>query len=56
MKWLRIHKVLLQSTCSPIKEAAIVAAISAVTNYSLPMMKHTSAVLLGRQQLSTPSS
>ncbi|CDJ39012.1 voltage gated chloride channel domain-containing protein, putative [Eimeria tenella] len=46
MKWLRIHKVLLQSTCSPIKEAAIVAAISAVTNYSLPMMKHTSAVLL----------
>ena len=48
MKWLRLHKALLGTACSPIKEAALVAAVSAITNHALPMMRHTSAVLLGK--------
>lgn len=48
IKWLRVHKALLGTACSPIKEVAIVAAVSAVANTALPMMRHTSAVLLGK--------
>ncbi|OEH75918.1 voltage gated chloride channel domain-containing protein [Cyclospora cayetanensis] len=47
MKWLRLHKAFLGSTVNPVAEAALVAAISAVVNHALPMMRHTSSVLLG---------